>query len=158
MKPEIAVAALMTFLHNLFTALWIGGMLALALAVMPAAKKIFAEDPRLKRFSEALQSRLSRLAIISMAGLALTGILLSRREERFTGFFGFSSLYASLLSLKHIAMLAMVAVALLRNSGLKRQEGQPSSAAQKRSAALLVANIGLGLLVLLLSGFLAVLP
>ena len=60
-----------------------------------------------------------------------------------------------MLSLKHILVLVMVAVALIRSLVLGRRSGPPSPVQEKLKVGLLFPNIALGIGVLLLSGFAA---
>nr|MBN1228384.1 hypothetical protein [Anaerolineae bacterium] len=150
MHPHTFVFALMTFLHDLFTVTWIGGLIAMGLVTLPAAKKVFGPGPQTKQFMHAVQKRQSVLVYVSMVGLALTGFLLSKRSPDFTGLFSFASTFSLLLSIKHILMLAMVATALYRSLSAK----QGGAAREKLNFALLVLNIGLGVVILLLTGLL----
>ena len=123
--------------------------------MLPAARKTRG-GPEAQRLMEAIQRRLSVIVYVSIAGLALTGILMSRRTPGFAGLFGFGTPYATVLSLKHTTMLAMVAVALGRSLVVPRlQLAAPARA--RWSTALLLANTALGVLILLLTGFLAAL-
>ena len=99
---------------------------------------------------EAIQKRMSVLVYVSIVGLWLTGVLLSRRSPAFQGLFQFGNPYATVLAFKHLLVLLMVAVALLRSLALRRA----SDPTQERlKAGLLFLNIALGILVLILSGF-----
>ena len=48
MPTKTIVFGLVTFLHDLFTAVWIGGLITLGLSVMPATKKTLGKDQRQK--------------------------------------------------------------------------------------------------------------
>jgi putative copper export protein len=155
MATKQIVFAVMTFLHDLFTAAWIGGLLTLVLSVLPAARKLLGKQET-QRLMDAIQDRLSIVVYVSMVGLAATGMLLSNRSPNFAGLFGFGTPYATVLSLKHLAMVAMVAVALVRSLVLPRMK-RPAPERAKWSLALLMGNLALGVLVLLLTGFLVAL-
>ena len=155
MPTKQIVSGLVTFLHDLFTAAWIGGLLTLVLSVLPAARKLLGKQET-QRLMDAIQDRLSIVVYVSMVGLAATGMLLSNRSPNFAGLFGFATPYATVLSLKHLAMIAMVAVALVRSLVLPRIK-RPAPERAKLSLALLFTNLGLGVLVLLLTGFLSAL-
>lgn len=151
MPVKQIVFALVTFLHDLFTAVWVGGLLTLVLSVLPAARRTLPQQ-QTKQLMDAIQKRLSVLVYVSMVGLALTGMLLSNRAPGFMGLFHFDTAYATALSLKHFVMLAMVAVALLRSLALEKL---PLSAPRRVRLylGLLVLNSVLGVLILLLTGF-----
>lgn len=153
MAPKQLVFGIVTALHDLFTAAWIGGLLTLVLSVLPAAKRTLGMEPT-QRLMDAIQKRMSVVTYVSMVGLAVTGLLLSNRASGFTGLFAFGTRYAALLSLKHIAMLLMVGLALLRSLGLARLN-LPVVRKQKLSLGLLVGTLVLGVAVLVLTGLLA---
>jgi len=163
MPTRQVVFALITFFHDLFTVAWIGGLFALALVVLPVALRTWGRGPETKRLMDAIQRRLSPLVYVSIVGLAVTGVLLARRNPAYGGLFSFANPYSTVLSLKHILVLLMVAVALLRSVALRttgqpRDAGQPQRQALERlRGALLYLNLALGVLVLLLSGFSAAL-
>ncbi|MGC9347403.1 MAG: CopD family protein [Anaerolineae bacterium] len=155
MPTKQAVFAVVTFLHDLFTATWIGGLLTLTLSVLPAARKLLGKQET-QRLMDAIQQRLSVVVYVSIVGLAATGMLLSNRSPDFTSLFGFSTAYSTLLSVKHLAVVAMVAIALVRSLVLPRMQ-RPAPQRARWSLALLLTNLGLGILVLLLTGFLVAL-
>jgi putative copper export protein len=147
--------ALITFLHDLFTVAWIGGLLTLTLSVVPAARKTLAA-PDTQRLLDAIQRRLSAVVYVSIVGLAATGMLLSRRSPRFAGLFSFGTPYAAALSVKHLLIVAMIAIALGRSLLLPRlRKTAPERA--RWSMGLLLANLALGIVVLLVTGFLVAL-
>lgn len=153
MPTKTIVFALVTFLHDLFTAVWVGGLITLGLSVIPTAKKVLGKGPQTKKFVDAIQKRLSVLVYVSIAGLLLTGVLQANRSPAFQGLFNFGNTYSIVLSIKHILVLAMVGIALYRSLVLGRQRKPSSSSTEKLSAGLLFANIFLAITVLLLSGF-----
>lgn len=157
MSPQMIVFALVTFLHDLFTAVWIGGLIALGVTALPAARQVLGKGPQMKQMMDTILKRQSVLVYVSMVGLALTGVLLANRSPEFSGLFSFANLYSGVLTLKHILVVTMIAIALYRSLGLGRG-GRPISPVQEKlKAALLFLNMGLGIVVLLLSGILAVL-
>lgn len=155
MHPHNLVFAIVTLFHDLFTIIWLGGMVTMALITMPAARAILGKGPELKKLMRAIQKRQNIFVYICMAGLALTGFLLSKRNPSFTGLFSFANTFSILLSLKHLAMIAMIIIALYRNFslGLPAEEGKPKD--EKASFLLLIINITLGFVVLALTGLLA---
>lgn len=147
------VFPIIRFLHNLFTAVWIGGLILLPTVILPAVKK----NPKInepKKVIRAIQNRLKVPAIISMAGLALTGLLLSRRAPGFAGLFNFSNQYMAMLSIKHILMFVMVVLALIRLTLNKKNEIQSSVKLEKTSGLVLMLNAVIAIAVLFLSAYL----
>lgn len=153
MPGKQIVFAIVTFLHDLFTAVWIGGLITLGFTVLPSAKKVLGMGPQTKKLMDAIQKRLSVLVYVSIVGLALTGMLQANRNPAFQGLFSFGNSYSTVLTFKHILVLVMVAVALYRNLVLGRRSGPSTPSQEKLSAGLLFLNIILGVVVLLLTGF-----
>jgi len=153
MPAKQIVFAVITFLHDLFTAVWIGGLITLGITVLPSAKKVLGMGPQTKKLMDAIQKRLSVLVYVSIVGLVLTGFLQANRSPAFQGLFSFGNSYSTVLTLKHILVLAMIAVALYRSLVLGRRSGPSTPSQEKLSAGLLFLNIVLGVAVLLLSGF-----
>jgi len=153
MPAKQIVFALVTFLHDLFTAVWVGGLITLGLTVLPSARKVLGMGPQTKQLMDAIQKRLSVLVYVSIVGLILTGMLQANRASEFQGLFSFDNNYSTVLSLKHVVVMAMVGIALYRSLVLGRWRGPATPAQEKLSARLLFLNIVLGVGVLLLSGF-----
>lgn len=149
--------ALVTFLHDLFTAVWVGGLIALAVTVLPSARQVFGKGPETRQLMDTIQKRHSLLVYVSIIGLVLTGILQAKITPAFQGLFTFGNPYSTVLALKHILVLGMIAVALYRSLVLGRRRGPSTPAQEKLSASLLMLNAVLGVTVLLLSGFSAAL-
>ncbi len=146
------VMNVMRFLHNLFTALWIGGLLTMVLAVLPGIRKnekICGGKTWL--IIEGIQARLRPIAWVSMAGLAITGILLGRSSKEFTGLFNFGTPYMTAISVKHILIILMVVLAFVRLSINKRIQAEQKPELQKASFGVLLLNAVLGVVVLFLS-------
>ncbi len=153
MDPKLIVFAIITFLHDLFTAVWIGGLITLGLTVLPSAKKVLGKGPEMKKLMDAIQKRLSVLVYVSIVGLLLTGLLQANRAADFQGLFSFANTYSIFLSLKHVLVLAMIAITLYRSLVLGRRTGPSTPAQEKLSVKLLLLNMILGVAVLLHSGF-----
>lgn len=157
MSQNIFAFALVIFLHDLFTAIWIGGLIAVGLTALPAARQVLGKSPQTKRLMEVIQKRQSWLVYISIAGLIVTGLLMARQAPDFTGLLSFATAYAAGLSIKHILVLLMVGIALYRSLVLGRIGRPLTQTQEKLSVRLLFANILLGIAVLMASGFLAAL-
>ncbi len=153
MPSKQIVFAIVTFLHDLFTAVWIGGLITLGLTVLPSAKKVLGMGPQTKKLMDAIQKRLSVLVYVSIVVLMLTGMLQANRNPAFQGLFSFGNSYSTVLTFKHILVLVMVAVALYRSLVLGRRSGPSTPSQEKLSAGLLFLNIILGVAILLLTGF-----
>jgi putative copper export protein len=151
--PKTVVFAIVVFLHDLFTAAWIGGLITLALIVLPSARQVLGKGPQTKDLLATIQGRLSVVVYISIAGLLITGMLQAQRNAAFEGLFSFGNAYSVALSLKHIVVVAMVGIALFRSLVLRRLRGPLKPGQERLSMGLLLLNVVLGIAVLLLSGF-----
>jgi uncharacterized membrane protein len=154
MPTKTIIFALVTFLHDLFTAVWIGGLITLGLTVMPSVKKVLGKSPQTKKLMDAIQKRHSVLIYVSLVGLVLTGLLQANRTSAFLGLFSFGNTYSAVLAVKHILVLAMIVIALYRSLALA-QAFTPVQ--EKLKATLLILNIVFGVSILLLSGFITAL-
>lgn len=145
-------------LHDLFTALWIGGLLTTALTFMPAFMNKGDKAKKDKGIVIRYQKRLRVVALISIIGLWITGMLLGKQSPDYGGFMSFATTYETLISIKHILIFVMILVALYRGSilGPKFEQFKPQQ--QKLYAGLLFLNALLGVAVLFLSGISAAIP
>lgn len=179
MQANLFVLTGVIFLHDLFTAVWIGGLIATGLAVLPAAKNLFGMSPQTRQIMQAVQRRLRVLVYVSIVGLIVTGMLMSRRSPQMQGLFSFANSYSAILASKHLLVILMVAIALVRSlvfgrataatvaqKGTREAGVAPEAAGSKPSTPsvkdrvsvlLLLVNIVLGIGVLVLSAAAAVL-
>ena len=139
-------------LHDLFTALWIGGMLTTAFSLMPVFKTVKKKLDGVGDLFADYQKKLAVVALISIAGLWLTGLLLSKQSLAYTGFLNFSTTANTLLSLKHLLIFVMVILALYRRFILGRNLKHFSKSQQGIYGMLLIVNVVLAVVVLFLSG------
>ncbi|TFG34872.1 hypothetical protein EU527_01480 [Candidatus Thorarchaeota archaeon] len=143
------------FLHDLFTAIWIGGLITMSFAVLPSLKSALKMTPEGKALSEAIMSRLSKLVLISIVGLFITGIMLTNTSPLFEGYLSISNQYSLMLTLKHILIGLMVLLSIARSRILKHVSFTNPKQEAKISATLLFLNTIIGIIVLLLSGFIS---
>lgn len=146
----VKMLIIMRWLHDLATVAWLGGMFTLGIVLLPAARQALGPGPHLRKLMENFQKRLSTLVYISMVTLIITGLPLARNNPHFQGLFSFGNTYSINLTIKHILVLAMMALGLTRSLVLVRR-GQPGTDREKLKMGILYLNIGLGVVVLLLS-------
>lgn len=139
-------------LHDLATVIWIGGLFTLGLVVLPSVRTAMGLGPETKKLMSLIHRRLRKFAFSSMAVLLITGLLLAKHSPQFTGLFSFDSGYSVLLSVKHILVVLMIGIALLRNRMLSAGVKQQQAPDKKLSGSLLYLNICLGTAVVILSG------
>ena len=154
-SPAIPIAVL--FLHNLFTVVWVGGLITLGVVILPVTSKTLGKGPKTKELIDKIQNRLSIFVYISMLGLLGTGMLLANRASQFEGLFSFANGYSTVLAIKHIAVILMVIIALGRRIALKQRGDKLQPRRRKAGLGLLYANVFLGIVVLLLSAMSVVL-
>lgn len=154
---KLVLFGLIKSLHDLFTAFWIGGMLTTAFSFMPAVKSLRSMQDASKRIMKEYQNRLRIFAVISIIVLWITGFLLARQSGGQGGFLAFTTTYQSLISVKHIFVILMVVIAVVRGFVFGRNVENFNPSQQKSYVLLLVVNVILGVAVLFLSGFSAAL-
>lgn len=157
MTAKIIIFALVSFFHDLFTAIWIGGLIVTALAFMPAVKEALGAGPQVKKVMAAFQKRQSAWVYASMVGLILTGLLMTNRSSEFEAFFAFGNPYSAALSIKHILVLVMIGISLYRTLVLGRARSGLKPTKERLNMQLLLVNASLAVAVLLTSGFVAAL-
>jgi uncharacterized membrane protein len=154
------------WLHMLATVAWIGSLAALALVVIPAARK--ALDPLLySALLLQIQTRLQPVGWFSLAVLGVTGMFQMSAHPSYEGFLAISNPWAVAILVKHLAISLLVLssaamtwgvlpalqrAALLRAAG-KQVEEAGFMRIVRRENRLLVVNLLLSLLVLALTAW-----
>ena len=170
-NPSI-LPGIITFLHDAFSAIWIGGLIILVLVLLPVLKKESTDPQKSKLyavFARKFQLRLRIFVYISIVGLWASGMFLSKLNQSL-GLINFSNPYQTVLTIKHILIFIMIGMAVWRTllmrekpgmegkPGMGGKDGQPSPdkamAKMKKTLLPLFINFGLGLVVLFLSGIL----
>jgi putative copper export protein len=145
------------FLHDIFTAIWIGGLILMTLVFLPIVRRELGLGPETKTLVDSIRSRLSRLVYISMLGLLVTGILLSSRSPLFVGYFSIGNEYSLILVIKHVLIGIMVILSVLRSQVIPRAKRIKPDKEQKLNAMILVMNTIMGIIVLFMSGYISAL-
>ena len=149
----------------LATVAWLGGLAAIAILVLPTAKRTLKPADQLA-FIEAMQRRLEPLAWFSLAILTVTGMFQISVNPHYNGFLSTSGGWSLAILTKHIMVILMVVVSAIQTwevlpairRGLMRiEKGQADEAEvkrlQKRETLLLRLNIGLSILILAATAF-----
>lgn len=149
------------WLHMVATVVWIGGLAALGLFVLPAAQaRLSAEE--FATLLLALQRRFDPLAWFSVVALAGSGLFQMSASPHYEGFLAVHNRWAVAILLKHLVFLAMTALSAyltwgvmprLRRLAFERAratfvEVEKERALAAREVRLLRANLWLGVLVL----------
>ena len=154
---KFIVFGMIKSLYDLFTALWVGGILTTAISLLPAVRKSGLKPAVFNSLNEQYQRRLRVVALVSIVGLWITGILLGRQSAAFSGFMNFATTYETLISVKHLLIIAMVGIAVVRGFILGRNTSSATLPQRKLSMGLLLINSILGVVVIFLSGISATL-
>ena len=157
MDARILTAALVTFLHDLFTVVWIGGLIVTVITYLPLLHKTLGPGQQLKQFMRAFQRQQGRWVHVCMLGLIITGLLISNQAAGPGQLFSFSNSYSAWLSVKHILVIMMIAIAFYRSIALGRKMERLTQHQVKLSMIFIVINAFLGAAVLFASAMLAVL-
>lgn len=102
--------AVVYWLHMLATVVWLGGLAALSLLVLPAAHKALDAD-RYAAFLNELQRRLDPLGWFSLALLVGTGMVQMSANPNYQGFLTIDNQWAAAILVKHLVIAGMVGMA-----------------------------------------------
>ncbi len=155
MSPQFIVQGLAGFLHNIFTVVWVGGLVMILITFLPAARDIFGNGQQTRDLLNAIQKRHRIWVYISIVGLFITGVIQARVEPTFNGLLRFDSLYSTLTSIKHLFTFTMVGITLYRSLVFGKKWENPEPQLMKKSLQLIIVNAGLGVGVLLISSLMA---
>lgn len=159
MSPSIL--AISYFFHLLATIAWVGGLVILALLVVPEARRIFGEQPALETFLMRLRKRFLPISHFSLILLIATGLVQMAGDPNYDGMLQFTNDWSRAILLKHIAIIGMLVCGLALQFSvipslerarllLDRGKGDPNEWAKLRrsEARLTWINVALGVLVL----------
>ena len=161
--PDFALA-LAYWLHILATVTWIGGLMALAVLVIPAARRTL-QPADYAALLGRLQANLQRVGWLSLAVLAGTGLFQMSAHPAYEGFLAISNAWAVAILIKHLViglmvlaggyltwglMPAMQRIALQRAAGVT-VDAAKDAGLRKRESQILTLNLVLSIVVLLLT-------
>lgn len=163
--PPTWAIALVFWLHMLATVVWLGGLAAIAILILPAAKRVLKPSDQLA-FIEGIQRRLEPLAWFSLAILIVTGLFQLSINPHYDGFLSTSGQWSLTILTKHMLVILMIVVSAIQTwevlpairRGLMRiEKGQVDETEvkrlQKRETLLLRLNISLSILILAATAF-----
>lgn len=154
--------------HLLATVVWIGGLMTLVLATVPQASAPDTEDG----LFETLERRFRPWSQVSLAVLLVTGLIQMGGDSHYHGFLIVDTPWAIGLLGKHIVIGLIIVLALVLQGWLYPALERARLLASRHSAAdqqaehtlrvrlrqLTFLNLGLGVLVLLLTAFITAVP
>lgn len=163
--PPTWAIAFVFWLHMLATVTWLGGLAAIAILVLPTAKRVLKPADQLA-FLEGIQKRLEPLAWFSLATLVATGLFQLSINPHYDGFLSTTGQWSLAILTKHIMVVLMIVVSAIqtwevlpaiRRGLLRIEKGQASEEEvkrlQKQEILLLRLNIGLSILILAATAF-----
>lgn len=160
------VLTLLYWLHMLATVVWLGGLAALAILVIPVARK-HLDAAAYTTLLEKIQPRLNQVGWLSLLVLGATGMFQMSANPNYTGFLAIDSPWAVAIFSKHLAVLVMVILSIystwgllpaLRHLAWLRSAGKQASPAEtlrlaRRERLLLTLNLILSVTVLALTAW-----
>ena len=159
--PGWALAAAY-WIHMLATVIWIGGLAALALFVLPAARRSL-EAVEYNTLLAGIRRRLDPWSWFSLAILLATGMLQMSASPNYGGFLAIDNRWAIAMLLKHVLFLAMAGLSAyitwgllprLQRLALRRASASDGASTEKmvelqhQEALLVKVNLALGVLIL----------
>lgn len=150
------------WLHMLATVVWLGGLAALALIVLPSARRVLDLD-QFAKLLDAIQHRLDPIAWLSLAVLVATGMFQMSANPNYSGFLAIDNRWAVAILIKHVVIGFMVVASAyqtwsvlpgLRRLALRQAKGLDApemDRLRKRETTLLAANLVLAVVVLALT-------
>jgi uncharacterized membrane protein len=150
------------WLHMLATVVWIGGLAALSILVLPAARKAL-DAGAYAALLESIQRRLDPLGWLCLLLLLATGLVQMSANPHYQGFLAITNRWAVAILIKHIVFAGMTVVSAyltwgllpaLRRNALLEARGQVAVGAERirrQEILLLRINLILGILVLALT-------
>ena len=154
--PNLIIPSVIRSLHNIFTSIWIGGMLVMVLSFLPTIRKEIKDNELQGSLIDKIMNRHSKWVYIGIVILAGSGMLMARLSGKTSGLFSFANPYASILSIKHILVIVITVIALVRSIAFKNAASSKDKSKKKLSMALLFINTLLGTVILVLSSIAAV--
>jgi len=163
MSVPLWALALAYWMHLIATILWIGGLAAISIFVVPAAQKTLDSTTRAALLAE-IQRRLDPIAWFCLVTLAGTGMFQMSANPHYQGFLEIQNPWAVAILIKHLLFLGMAGLSAYMTWSLlpemrrvtmrqtldsreKELAGQAESLS-RRERRLLRLNLALGLLVL----------
>lgn len=155
--PNLIIPTLVRSFHNIFTSIWVGGMLAMVISVLPTIRKEIKDPDAQGRVMDRILALQSRWVYLGIFVLFVTGVLMTRLSGQSNGLFDFSNPYSTILSIKHILVILMTLIAVIRSTLFRKAASSKDKGKKKASMALLLVNTLLGLAILVLSSMNAIL-
>jgi uncharacterized membrane protein len=162
MTPPLWAMSFIYWLHMLATVVWIGGLAALSLIVLPASARAL-DAGAFARLLDAIQRRLDPVGWTCLLVLLGTGMFQMSANPSYRGFLAIDNTWAAAILVKHLVFLLMTGISAfltwgllprLKRAALLEAQGKPApdkAGLHRREVRLLNLNLVLGALVLALT-------
>ncbi len=154
------------WLHILATVVWIGGLAALSIFVLPAARRTMPEK-EYSSFLTAMASRLQQVGWLCLSVLVFTGLFQMVSHPNYQGFLVIDSSWALAILIKHAAVALMLLLSIYVTWGLmpalqrmafiqslgKTTDAVETQKLEQRQVNLLQLNLFLSVVILLLTAW-----
>jgi uncharacterized membrane protein len=154
------------WLHILATVVWIGGLAALSIFVLPAARRTM-DQKGYSSFLTAMTSRLQQVGWLCLSVLVFTGLFQMVSHPNYQGFLVIDSSWALAILIKHLTVAAMLLLSIYITWGLmpalqriafiqslgKMVDAAESQKLEGRQVSLLQLNLFLSVIILLLTAW-----
>lgn len=159
MDTPLWALTLAYWLHMLATVVWIGGLAALVLFVLPGAQRQLPAG-EYAAVLDSYQRRLDALGWMSIAVLLSTGLVQMSANPNYEGFFSVGNLWSIAILSKHLVFFGMIGLSAyltwglfpaIRRAALLRSRGQEAPEVDhlsQRQRTLVRLNLILGVIVL----------
>jgi len=105
-SPPLLALSLTYWLHMVATVVWLGGLAALSILVLPSAQSSLESDAY-SRLLEAIQRRLDPLGWLCLAVMVGTGLFQMSANPNYQGFLAINNRWAVAILTKHLVFFAM---------------------------------------------------
>ncbi len=105
------------WLHILATVVWIGGLAALSIFVLPAARRTMPQKDY-STFLTAMNTRLQQVGWVCLSVLIFTGLFQMVSHPNYQGFLVIDSSWALAILIKHLAVALMLLLSIYVTWGL----------------------------------------
>jgi uncharacterized membrane protein len=163
--PPTWAIAITFWLHLLATVSWLGSLAAIAILVLPAAKRVLEPVDQLALLA-AIQRRLEPLAWFSLAVLIITGLFQLSVNPHYDGFLSTTGQWSLAILTKHVLVVLMIVVSAvqtwevlpaIRRGLLRKEQGSLAESdvikLEKQETLLLRLNIALSVFILAATAF-----
>ncbi len=154
------------WLHILATVVWIGGLAALSIFVLPAARRTMPENVY-SAFLTSMTGRLQQVGWICLSVLIFTGLFQMVSHPNYQGFLVIDSSWAVAILIKHLTVAAMLILGVYMTWGLmpalqrmafikslgKTIDAAETQKLEQRQMSLLQVSLFLSVIILLLTAW-----